>query len=141
MEAYAGLIAILQQHAQRYFEIWNFQIVVAVAVVGFVMSRDGLLAKDRIRTNITMVFLLMAVFSVYTLSIHHNHETLLWNAIQSRVNENPSLFTPEEILYLQALKPLSFLRKAAALVFVDLLVILITWISPKVQRDTKNENL
>jgi hypothetical protein len=139
MLAYAELITILQGHAQRYFEIWNFQIVVAVAVVGFVMSNGGLAAKDRVRTNITFVFLLIAVFSVYTLSIHHNHETLLWNAIQSRVEANPSQFTPAEIQYLDSLEPLSFLRKAAALVFVDLLVILVTWVSPKVRKDVENE--
>jgi len=133
MQAYAELITILQGHAQRYFEIWNFQIIVAVAVVGFVMSRDGLAAKSQIRMNITIVFLLMAVFSVYTLSIHHNHETLLWNAIQSRIVVDAVQLTPPETLYLDSLKPLSFLRKAAALVFVDLLVIGVTWISPKVR--------
>jgi hypothetical protein len=131
MQAYAELITILQGHAQRYFEIWNFQIVVAVAVVSFVMTREGLAARDRVRMNITMVFLLMAVFSVYTLSIHHNHESLLWNAIRSRVLENPDQFTPAEIAYLDSLEPLSFLRKAAALVFVDALVIAVTWLSPK----------
>jgi hypothetical protein len=131
MQAYAELITILQGHAQRYFEIWNFQIVVAVAVVSFVMTREGLAARDRVRMNITMVFLLMAIFSIYTLSIHHNHESLLWNAIRSRVLENPDQFTPAEIAYLDSLEPLSFLRKAAALVFVDALVIAVTWLSPK----------
>ena len=135
MQVYAELIAILQQHAQRYFEIWNFQIVVAVAVVSFVMTREGLAARDKIRVNITFVFLLMAVFSVYTLSIHHNHETLLWNAIQSRIVRDSVQLTPSETQYLESLKPLSFLRKAAALVFVDFLVIGVTWLSPKVRND------
>lgn len=141
MQAYAELIAILQGHAQRYFEIWNFQIVVAVAVVSFVMTRQGLAAKDRVRMNITVVFLLMAVFSVYTLSIHHNHETLLWNAIQSRIARDSVELTPFEIQYLEALKPLSFLRKAAALVFVDALVIAVTWLSPKTSRETDDNNV
>jgi len=135
MQVYAELIAILQQHAQRYFEIWNFQIVVAVAVVSFVMTRDGLAAKSRIRMNITVVFLLMAVFSVYTLSIHHNHETLLYNAIQSRIAADSIQLTPSETQYLEALKPLSFLRKATALVVVDLIVIGVTWLSPKARKD------
>ncbi|MFN8383224.1 MAG: hypothetical protein U0V02_14865 [Anaerolineales bacterium] len=135
MQAYAELITILQGHAQRYFDIWNFQIVVAVAVMGFVMSRDGLTAKRQTRMNITVVFLLMAVFSVYTLSIHHNHESLLWNAIQSRIAADSVQLTPFEIQYLDSLKPLSFLRKAAALIFVDALVIVVTWLSPKVRKD------
>ena len=80
----------------------------------------------------------MAVFSVYTLSIHHNHETLLWNAIQSRIIRDSVQLTPSEVQYLDALKPLAFLRKAAALVFVDGLVVLITWISPKAQRVNPN---
>ena len=139
MQVYAELIAILQQHAQRYFEIWNFQIVVAVAVVSFVMTREGLAAKGKIRMNITVVFLLMAVFSVYTLSIHHNHETLLYNAIQSRIVADSVQLTQSETEYLDSLKPLSFLRKAAALVVVDLIVIGVTWLSPKVRKDLENE--
>ena len=135
MQAYAELITILQGHAKGYFEIWNFQIVVAVAVVGYVMSREGLAARDKIRVNITVVFTLMAIFSVYTLSIHHTHETLLWSAIQSRVELDPTQFTPAEIQYLESLKPLSFLRKATALVIVDLIVIAATWLSPRTGRE------
>ena len=138
MDAYAGLISVLQQHAQRFFEIWNFQIVISVAVLGFVFSKEGLIAKDRMRVNITIVFVLIAVFSVYPLSVHNEHETLLWNAIQSRVDANPEQFTPAEIQYLDSIEPTSFLRKAAALVLADLLVILITWISPRVRRDDSN---
>jgi hypothetical protein len=134
MQAYAELITILQGHAQRYFDIWNFQIVVAIAVVSFVMTKEGLAARSNIRTNITIVFLLMAVFSVYTLSIHHNHETLLWNAIQSRITVDGVQLTPSETQYLDSLRPLSFLRKAAALVFVDLLVIGVTWLSPRARK-------
>jgi len=135
MDQYAGLISILQQHAQRFFEIWNFQIVISVAVLGFVMSNEGLAAKNRMRVNITIVFILIAIFSVYTLSVHNEHEMLLWNAIQSRVDLNPEQFTSAEIQYLDSVKPTSFLRKAIALVLADFLVILITWISPHVQRD------
>ncbi len=135
MDQYAGLISVLQQHAQRFFEIWNFQIVISVAVLGFVLSNEGLVAKDRMRVNITIVFFLIAVFSVYTLSVHNQHETLLWNAIQSRVDANPAQFTSAEMQYLDSMKPTSFLRKAIALVLADFLVILITWISPRVQRD------
>lgn len=138
MDQYAGLISVLQQHAQRFFEIWNFQIVISVAVLGFVLSHEGLVAKDRVRVNITIVFILIAIFSVYTLSIHNEHETLLWKAIQSRVDMNPEKFTSTEIQYLESIKPTSFLRKAIALVLADLLVILITWISPRVQRDVAN---
>ena len=59
MDQYAGLISILQQHAQRFFEIWNFQIVISVAVLGFVMSNEGLAARNRMRVNITIVFVLI----------------------------------------------------------------------------------
>jgi hypothetical protein len=139
MDQYAGLISVLQQHAQRFFEIWNFQIVISVAVLGFVMSNDGLAAKNRMRVNITIVFILIAIFSVYTLSVHNEHETLLWYAIQSRVDANPDQFTAAEIQYLDSVKPTSFLRKATALIIADFLVILVTWISPNVQRSTKED--
>jgi hypothetical protein len=141
MDQYAGLISVLQQHAQRFFEIWNFQIVISVAVLGFVMSNDGLAAKNRMRVNITIVFILIAIFSVYTLSVHNEHETLLWYAIQSRVDANPDQFTAAEIQYLDSVKPTSFPRKATALIIADFLVILVTWISPNVQRSTKEDQL
>jgi hypothetical protein len=31
MEQYTGSISLLLQHGQRFFEIWNFQIIIAVA--------------------------------------------------------------------------------------------------------------
>jgi hypothetical protein len=134
MEIYTGLINILLQHGQRFFEIWNFQIIIAVATIGFVMSNEGLAAKDRVRVHITIVFLMIAIFSVYTEAMHHERETLLWNALQERVTLAPSQFTPEDRDYLDALKPRPFVIKAGALVMVDLIVIMITWISPKVKQ-------
>jgi hypothetical protein len=133
MEIFTGLINILLQHGQRFFEIWNFQIIVAVAVIGFVMSNEGLLAKDRVRIHITIVFLMIAIFSVYTESVHHQRETLLWNALEARVAAVPGQFTLEEVDYLNSLKPSPFGIKAGALVIVDLLVIAITWISPRMR--------
>ena len=133
MELYVGLISLLVQHGQRFFEIWNFQIVVSVTAVGFILSNEGLMARNRVRVNITVVFLLIAVFSVYTLSVHNEREILLWNAIQSRIGRDSVQLTPSETQYLEVLKPTSFLRKVAALVFADLLVIAITWISPKMR--------
>ena len=134
MEQYANLISILLDLSQRFFEIWNFQIVVSVAAAGFILSNEGLMARNRIRVNITVLFLLIAVFSVYTLSIHNEREILLWNAIQSRIARDSVQLTPAESQYLEALRPTAFLRKAAALVFADLLVIAITWVSPKMRR-------
>src|SRR5215216_6373574 len=134
MEQYAGLISILLDLSQRFFEIWNFQIVVSVAAVGFILSNEGLMALNRIRVNITILFLLIAVFSVYTLSVHNEREILLWNAIQSRIDRDSVPLTPSETQYLEALKPTSFLRKAFALVCADLLVIAITWVSPRMRR-------
>ncbi len=138
METYAGLISILLQHSQRFFEIWNFQIIITIAVIGFVLSNDGLAAKSRVRINITNVFLMIAIFSVYTLSVHQQREVQLWNSLQARVAAAPGELLPEELDYLQALKPTPFVIKGGALVIANVLVILITWMSPRVRRDDKN---
>jgi hypothetical protein len=135
MEEYTNSIVLLLQHGERFFEIWNFQIIIAVAAVGFIMSHEGLTAKDRIRVNITIVFVLIAIFSVYTLSVHHEREILLWNAIQSRIARDSLSLTPAEIQYIESLKPTDFLRKAAALVAADLIVIVMTWISPRLRQE------
>ena len=134
MEKYAELISILLQHSQRFFDIWNFQILVSLAVIGFVLSNEGLVANNKVRISITAVFLLIAVFSVYTLSVHNHREILLWNALEAHVTAAPTQFLPEEVDYLQSLKPTPFVIKAGALVFADLLVIVVTWMSPKVRR-------
>lgn len=135
MEQYTNSIALLLQHGERFFEIWNFQIIIAVAAVGFIMSHEGLTAKDRVRVNITIVFMLIAIFSVYTLSVHHEREILLWNAIQSRIDRDSSPLTSAEIQYIESLRPRDFLRKAAALVAADLIVIVMTWISPRIRQE------
>ena len=139
MEQYTNSISLLLQHGQRFFEIWNFQIIIAVAAVGFIMSHEGLTARDRVRVNITIVFVLIAIFSVYTLSVHHEREILLWNAIQSRIDRDSIPLTPAEIQYLETLRPTDFLRKAAALVAADLIVIAMTWMSPRM-REWTNKN-
>lgn len=133
MEQYTNSISLLLQHGQRFFEIWNFQIIIAVAAVGFIMSNEGLTARNRVRVNITLVFVLIAIFSVYTLSVHHERELLIWNAIQSRIDMGSIQLTPAEIAYIDSLQPTSFLQKATALVAADLLVIAITWISPRMK--------
>ena len=133
MEKYAELITILLQHSQRFFDIWNFQILISLAVIGFVLSNEGLVANNRVRVNITAVFVLIAIFSVYTLSVHNGREVLLWNALEARVAASPAQFTPEETAYLQSLRPTALVIKAGALVFADLLVILVTWTSPKMR--------
>ncbi len=133
MEQYTNSISLLLQHGQRIFDIWNFQIFIAVAAIGFIMSNEGLTAKNRVRVHITLVFVLIAIFSVYTLSIHHDREVLMWNAIQSRIDRDAVQLTPSETQYLIALKPKPFLREASALVVADLLVVAVTWMSPRMR--------
>lgn len=133
MEQYTNSISLLLQHGQRFFEIMNFQIIIAVAVIGFVMSNEGRSAKDRVRLNITFVFLLLAIFSVYTESIHHQREMLLWEALKAHVVATPNQFLPAEVDYLDSLKPASFYIKAGALILADALVVAITWISPRMR--------
>jgi len=134
MEQYSGLISILLEHSQKFFDIWNFQILVSLAVLGFVVSNEGLMAKTQLRVNITIVFMLIAIFSVFTLSVHHQREVQLWKALEAHVAITPNQFLPEETAYLDSLKPTSFVIKGGALVVANLLVIIITWISPRVQK-------
>ena len=126
MEQYTNSVSLLLQHGQRFFEIWNFQIIIAVAAIGFLMSNEGLAAKNRVRLNITIVFLMIAIFSVYTESIHHQRETLMWNALEAHVAATPRQFLPEDVDYLNSLKPTPLFIKAGALVIADLLVIAMT---------------
>lgn len=132
MDDYINSISLLLQHGHRFFEIWNFQVLIALAAIGYIMSKDGFSARKQFRWNVTFIFFLIAVFSVYSLSVHHERELLVWNAMQSRMEAAPNQLTPAEVAYIESLAPTDFLRKAAALVLVDLIVVAITWISPLV---------
>ena len=134
MEQYSGLISILLEHSQRFFDIWNFQILISLAVIGFVLSNEGLVAKGQVRLYITIVFILIAIFSVFTLSVHHQREVQLWTALEARAAAAPSQFIPEETQYLDSLKPTSFIIKGGALVVADLIVIAVTWLSPRMKK-------
>lgn len=133
MEQYTNSISLLLQHGQRFIEIWNFQVIIAVAAIGFVMSHEGLTSTNRVRIHVTIVFLLIAIFSVYTESIHHQREALVWKAIEARVAASPSEFLPQEVDYINSLKPTPFIIKAGALIVADLFVVAVTWMSPRMR--------
>ena len=133
MEQFSGLISILLEHSQRFFDLWNFQIVLSGAAVGFVLSNQGLIARNWVQMNLTILFIVIAVFGIYTLSIHNQREILLWDAIQSRIQQDGIQLTLAETQYLEALKPVALLPKAIALIFADALVIAATWISPRMK--------
>jgi uncharacterized membrane protein YeiB len=139
MEKFGELIAVLLEHSQRFFDFWNFQILVSLAVLGFVLSNQELVSKRSVRILITLVFALIAGYSVFSLSVHQNREENLWAALESRVQAAPAQYTAEEISYLQSLKPTAFPIKAGALVSADFLVILVTWLSPAIKRGTNAE--
>ena len=134
MEKFAELISILLQHSQRFFDFWNFQIVVSLAVLGFVFANQEVVSRLRVRLVITLVFLLIILFSIFSLSVHQQREEKLWLALESRVSVAQTQYTPQEIEYLESLKPSSFLIKAGALVAADVLVILAAWFGPRLNR-------
>ena len=136
MEKLASLIAILLEHSQRFFDFWNFQIVVSLAVLGFALSNEGLVSKRRVRLLITLVFTVIAVYSVYSLSIHQQREEKLWAALETRVAAAPADYTAEEKIYLESLKPTAFPIKAGALVVADFLVIVATWLGPAIKQNS-----
>ena len=140
MEEFSGLISILLEHAQRFFDFWNLQILVSLAVLGFVLSNDELITQRRVRILITLVFVMIALYCVFSLSVHQRREEALWTAIMSRAQASPAQYTTEEMAYLQSLKPTAFPIKAGALVVADLLVVVVTWFRPDFRNKEIPEN-
>ena len=130
MEKFAELINVLLQHSQRFLDIWNLQIIVVLAVLGFVFSNPEVATRRFVRVTVTLIFLFIAMFSVFSLSAHQNREEKLYAALESRVMSAPADFTAQEIEYLESLKPTTFGIKAGALVLADVLVIVAIWINP-----------
>ena len=131
MEKYAELIALLLQHSQRFLDFWNFQILASLAVLGFVFAEAEAVARLRVRFGITILFVLIAVFTVFSLSAHERREEALYNLIASRVAAAPADFGSADLAYLNSLKPTPFGIKAGALAFVDAVVIVSVWLAPK----------
>jgi hypothetical protein len=134
MENFTGLISILLQHSQKFTEFWNFHILVALGVLGFVMSSDGIASKLRMRILMTITFVLIAIYSIFSLSVHQQREVKLWNAINAQVTAAPQNFTPEDREYIESLEPTAFGIKTGALLAADLLVILTIWFAPKIKK-------
>jgi hypothetical protein len=133
MEKYAELISILLQHSQKFLDFWNIQILVALAVLGFVFSNLELVSKRPVRVLITLIFVFIAAFSVFSLSAHQQREEKLYAALEYHATATPADFTPADIAYLDSLKPSPFGVKAGALILADALLIAVIWFSPKVK--------
>ena len=133
MEKFSGLIAVLLEHSQRFFDIWNLQLVIALGVLGFSLTNQQIISKIRVRLLISAVFIAIAAFSVFSLSAHQNREEKLWAALEARVAAAPSEFIPKEVTYIDSLKPTAFPIKAGAIVAADMLVILVIWFSPNIK--------
>ena len=135
MEKFGELIAILLEHSQRFIDFWNLQLVIALGVLGFSLANPRIVSKVRVRLLISAVFVAIAAFSVFSLSVHQVRAENLWTALEARVAAAPAEFMPEEVIYIDSLRPTPFPIKAGAIVVADVLVILVIWFSPKIKDD------
>jgi hypothetical protein len=133
MERFSGLISVLLEHSQRFIDFWNLQLVIALGVLGFSLANPGIVVQRRVRLLISFVFIAIAAFSVFSLSSHQERAEKLWTAMEARVAAAPGEFIPEEVAYIDSLKPTPFAVKAGAIVAADVLVILVIWFSPKIR--------
>ena len=107
--------------------------IVVKMLLGFSLANPGIVAQRRVRLLISFVFIAIAAFSVFSLSSHQERAEKLWTAMEARVAAAPGEFIPEEVAYIDSLKPTPFAVKAGAIVAADVLVILVIWFSPKLR--------
>jgi uncharacterized membrane protein len=134
MENFGELINVLLQHSQRFIDFWNLQLVIALGVLGFSLANPQIASRTRVRVLISIVFIAIAAFSVFSLWSHQERAEKLWTALEARLAAAPSEFIPEEVAYIDSLKPTPFPVKAGAIVAADVLVILVIWFSPKMTK-------
>ena len=134
MEKFSGLISVLLEHSsQRFIDFWNLQLVIALGVLGFSLANMEIVSKLRVRLLISTVFVLIAGFGLFSLAAHQERAEKLWSALEARVAAAPGEFIPEEVIYIDSLKPTSFAIKGGAILIADVLVILVIWFSPKMK--------
>lgn len=132
MENFGELIGVLLQHSsQRFIDFWNLQLVVTLGTLGFSLANPGIVSKARVRALIALIFIAIAGFGVFSLSSHQKRAEKLWTALEARVSASPGEFLPEEVAYIDSLKPTPFPIKAGALVAANVIVIFVIWFSPK----------
>lgn len=134
MEKFSGLITVLLEHSsQRFIDFWNLQLVIVLGVIGFSLANPEIVSRMRVRVLISVVFILIAGFGLFSLSAHQERAEKLWTAIEARVAAAPGEFIPEELAYIDSLEPTSFGIKGGAILAADVLVILVIWLSPKIK--------
>jgi hypothetical protein len=131
MEIFSGLISVLLEHSsQRFIDFWNLQLVITLGTLGFSLANPQIVSKRRVRVLISLVFVAIAGFGLFSLSAHQERAEKLWAVLEARVTAAPGEFIPEEVAYIDSLEPTSFTIKAGALVTADLIVILVIWFIP-----------
>ena len=100
MENYASLIAILLQHSQRFLDFWNLHIVISLAMIGFLFSNPAPMIRRPLRLFVSLIFIGIAAFSIFSLSVHQQREELLWIALEASINAETEHYLPEEIAYI-----------------------------------------
>ncbi|HSB03082.1 MAG TPA: hypothetical protein VLE49_20700 [Anaerolineales bacterium] len=133
MESFSGLIGVLLEHSQSFIDFWNLQLVIALGVLGFSLANSQVVSKLRVRILLSAIFVAMAVFSVFSLSVHQERAEKLWTALEARLAAAPTEFIPEEVAYIDSLQPTPFVIKAGAIVAADILVILTIWFMQKIK--------
>ncbi|HLE90659.1 MAG TPA: hypothetical protein VI753_05875 [Anaerolineales bacterium] len=134
MEKFSELISVLLEHSsQRFIDFWNLQLVIALGALGFSLANPEIVSRVRVRVLISLVFVLIAGFGLFSLSAHQERAEKLWTALEARLAAAPGEFIPEEVAYMDSLKPTPFPVKAGAIVAADALVILVIWFSPKIK--------
>ena len=134
MEKFSELISVLLEHSsQRFIDFWNLQLVIALGALGFSLANPEIVSRVRVRVLISLVFVLIAGFGLFSLSAHQERAEKLWTALEARLAAAPGEFIPEEVAYMDSLKPTPFPVKAGAIVAADVLVILVIWFSPKIR--------
>jgi uncharacterized membrane protein len=142
MEKFGELIAVLLEHSsQRFIDFWNLQLVIALGILGFSLANPQIVYKVRVRVLISLVFVAIAGFGLFSLSAHQERAEKLWAAIEARVAAAPGELLPEEVAYIDSLKPTPFSIKAGALVAADMIVILVIWFIPLFKDDEEAEGI
>ena len=121
MESLAGLLSVLIQHSQRLTEVWNFQIIVILGTIGFLLAHTAQVNR-RFKIFLTTAFVIFAIVSLVSLKTFQEREEQLWLVIKEKVADHQT-YTDGERYYVNTLKPTAVHWKAIAIILADMLVI------------------
>lgn len=124
MECAAPVVELYFQHTHRLTELLNFQVVVCLGVLGFVIAEPIPMASKKVRILLAMIFSIFCFYALVGVAVADGRRLQLWTIMQSGCEAISNGLSDAEKKYLTMLKPTATSLKLVLQAIADLVVLI-----------------